>query len=106
MEPMRDTNVKRALLARLYGELEQQIDHVHHHYDAALVTAHSRAVLDLARAIAILEGKPEPERVDVVNTAFPEHGTEGVPTYRLPVVMNETAVHVQPKEDDTEGAGA
>lgn len=75
MEPMRDTNVKRALLARLYGELEQQIDHVHHHYDAALVTAHSRAVLDLARAIAILEGKPEPERVEAV----PMQQGEGAP---------------------------
>lgn len=49
------------------------------------------------------ETAPEPAPV---NTAFPEHGTWGVPTYRLPVVMNETAVHVQPKEDDTEGAGA
>lgn len=55
---------KAALLARLYDELEQQIAAVHHHYDAALVTAHSRAVLDLARAIAVLEGKPEPERID------------------------------------------
>ena len=99
MEPIRDPNVKRALLARLYGELEQQIDKVHHHYDAALVTAHSRAVLDLARAIAILEGKPEPERVDAVLTQ------EGIPTYRAPRVKPETHVALPPRAD-AEGDGA
>jgi len=68
MRLVNDPDVKRALLARLYGEIEQQIDAVHHHYDAALVTAHSRAVLDLARAIAVLEGKPEPAQIEAITT--------------------------------------
>ena len=66
---------RKDLLARLYQELARQIDQVHQHYDAALITAHSRAVLDLARAIAILEGKPQPERI--------EAGPADKPTQRL-----------------------
>src|SRR5690242_14381029 len=52
------------------------------------------------------ESAPAPERVDAVPTAVPAHGTEGVPTYRPPVVRNETVVHVPPKEGGSEDAGA